>query len=248
MRSSHQPVARISRHPVARRVPVVDDVVVVEDHRRRAPSTAASARPARTTSRGTAGSTPRSRRSPRPGGTLDVAPGADELLRWPARPRRRRPGRRASAAGAATRRAPGRASAAPARAARRARGPGVLVLGQRPRRLVGIGAAARAEADRAGRGRRRPCACSSPASPSRAAARRARRRARPRRASSPSLGQPGDVHEREVMALDLEGAARVAPQDLDLAGPRRSRPRRSRRRRRHGAAADRGPGREPARR
>ena len=34
MRRSHQPVPRISCDPVDRRVPVVEDVVVVEDHRR----------------------------------------------------------------------------------------------------------------------------------------------------------------------------------------------------------------------
>ena len=54
MRSSHQSLARISRTHVARRVPVVVDVVVVEDHRRRRRWTAASAAPGRPTPRGRA--------------------------------------------------------------------------------------------------------------------------------------------------------------------------------------------------
>ena len=138
-----------------------------------------------------------------------------------------------------------RACAAPARAGRRARGP----RGPRP-----WSASTAARWDR--RTRHEPNAdpqavvvgdrahAARAASRSRAAARRARRRARPRTGVA-LRRQPGDVHEREVMALDLERAARGA------AGPRprtarRPRPTRSRGPRRRGAAADRRPAPEPA--
>ena len=108
MRSSHQPVARIAVDPGPRRVPVVVDVVVVEDHRRSAPSRAASGCAAPTTTRGTAACTPRSSRSSRPAAPRDRgARGCTRARR--ARPRRRRPGRRAARARAAT--SPGRRAA-----------------------------------------------------------------------------------------------------------------------------------------
>ncbi len=63
-------VAAHLAHPAVRRVPVVVDVVVVEDHRGRRPSTAPSARAARPRSPRRGGSTPRSRRPPRRARTL----------------------------------------------------------------------------------------------------------------------------------------------------------------------------------
>ena len=94
-----------------RGVPVVVDVVVVEDHRRRerreqpadgglGPRVAVEAR-----------STPRSRRPRSPGGTLGSRRERDELRASPPGPRRRRPGRRAAAAGAASPPRPARACA-----------------------------------------------------------------------------------------------------------------------------------------
>ena len=197
--------------PLERRVPVVVDVVVVEDHRA-----------------GHGREQPADRRlAPRLAVELRVLlEVGDPLVRRlggvaslrmyssvRGGPRRRRPGRRAAAARAATR--SGRRSRHPQRdraqrvdlAARR-----VLVLAQRV-------AAARA-ARRRGRSRTRSApgprlrvraqrrsagtGCRAPATP-------ARRRARPRTASRASRREPADVHERVVVALDRERALARAP-------------------------------------
>ena len=138
MRLRHHVLLAHLGDPLDRRVPVVVDVVVVEDHRagdgREQPADHRLA--------------PRgdvelhvvvvARRPPSPSrSALDVPDG----------PRRRRPGRRAAAARAATPRARRRASAAPARAARRPRG-------RRDARPCAACRAARA-ARRRGRSRRR---------------------------------------------------------------------------------------------
>ena len=79
MRSRHQVVACISSPPRPRGVPVVEDVVVVEDHRARAGSTAASGCRDRPRSRRRAACTPRSRR-PAVRRLADVATRSDEGL------------------------------------------------------------------------------------------------------------------------------------------------------------------------
>ena len=171
-------------HPGLRRVPVVDHVVVVEDHRA-----------------GHGGDQPADGRvAPRvpvqPRVLLEVGDlvgraavrscrGArvDELARTRARSRPRRPGRRARAGGRASGRGPGGACAGPWRTGRRPRGRACC-------RPCAARTAARAERPRgtirrrcAGRGRR-PSGCGwrkGERSPRRCRARPCGRRARPRR-------------------------------------------------------------------
>ena len=185
--SCHHGLRRIVLDPRQRRVPVVDHVVVVEDHRARHDREHPALdlrRPRLVVQPGVlleVGDVvePRDSGRRRRGGHAAARPSPGSA----ARSRRRTPGRRRTAAGAATRRAAGRACAARGRTARRRRGP---ARRGRTRATTAARAGRRRGTSRTGSAaaRRRACGSRSAGTATSAAASTARRRGAPRTGSS----------------------------------------------------------------